>query len=849
MEKNVEQKLPVDDAAEMLVKELAAGRQVVLKAPTGTGKSTRVPVLLDQAADKVFPSDSRRILVLEPRRLAARMLARRVADEMGVELGREVGFITRYERCFSERQTRIAFITAGIFPRMFSSGSDLPGVGAVLIDEFHERSVMNDLALGAAVSALKSCRPDLRLMVMSATLDGDSLVNYLPDAALVEVESRLYPVEITYSAPSADENIWDAAAKVLRGMLTDGISGDALVFMPGVYEINRCVDSLRRRSGSEKLTVLPLYGNLPPKFQDEVMGPSEHRKVIVATNIAETSLTIPGVRHVIDSGLARISRYDHSKGVSGLDLERISRHSADQRAGRAGREAPGRCIRLWSQGAHNRLPESSPPEISRADLAEVVLPVMAMGFEEPAKFPWLDAPKTDALLKAKEVLRLLGALDGEGRLTALGRRLSEFPAHPRIARLLLAAEERRDMASGALAAAIISERSIVAGRRGVFRELARRYGLDGASGGQLVSDFEVLFEVAREVRGKKFDGAARESIGVNAAAVRSVWRAAERYAKMVGGEMDSEPSFSPELSDCLLLAFPDHLVRRTDFGSSVCLGRDGSGELSRDTICRRGELLLPMVFWRGSNSDGVELSLVTEIDADRLSYLFTDDWFDETEDRRWNSRKRLVERFRSRKFIGVVIDSSTASAAGDDGCGGILAEKVLDGELKISSWDERIEHFLQRVRWVAEAFERDDLPDYDYEDIACVVSEFCEGEYSWKGIKNKEILPYFENAMPWKDLEFIRKMAPERIELPCGRRMRIKYEPGRRPRGVARIQELYGLEDSPRIGGGRFPLLIEILAPNMRAVQLTDDLAGFWRELYPKVKKELSRRYPKHEWR
>ncbi|MFA5206729.1 MAG: helicase-related protein, partial [Lentisphaeria bacterium] len=448
--------LPIHEIRnDLLAAAAQPGAQLLLAAPTGSGKSTQVPQYLADAG--VIPGQ---ILILQPRRLAARMLANRVATERGQAVGGEVGYQTRFDSRISEA-TRIRFITEGILPRLLLADPTLGGIGAVLFDEFHERSLTVDLGLALARRVQETHRPDLRLLVMSATLDTAALAAYLPRACGLRAEGRLHPVEIRYAGGTARTPVWDRAAEALAGLLMAGAGGDVLIFMPGAHEIRRTLDACRHRLGGADTLLLPLYGDLPPDQQDLVMRPAAgRRKVIVATNIAETSLTIPGVRHVIDSGLARIGRHDAGRGFNTLFVEAVSRAGADQRAGRAGREGPGICVRLWSQLEQNHRPAHDVPEVRRIDLAEAVLLLRTLGVADTRAFPWFEAPPAAALEAAERGLRDLGALDPvTGALTEQGARLAKLPAHPRLARLLDEAARRGCLREAALVAALLSERA------------------------------------------------------------------------------------------------------------------------------------------------------------------------------------------------------------------------------------------------------------------------------------------------------------------------------------------------------------------------------------------------------
>ena len=450
--------LPIHEHRDALVQALSANNRLIVKAPTGSGKSTQIPQIL---LDSGFFSGT--CIVLQPRRLAARMLANRVAEERNSETGDIVGYQTRFESKVSA-QTRICYITEGILPRMLQSNRMLDGIDVVIFDEFHERNLATDIGLALITDLQQQCRPDLRIVVMSATMNTAPLAAYLNNAPVIASDGRMFPVDVRHAHTPPSVPVWDAAAQAVRGLLTEKADGDILVFMPGVFEIRRTALAIESSVHSEPLAVLQLYGDLPSNRQHQVMEPASKRKIIIATNIAETSLTIPGIRHVIDSGLARINRYDPARGFNTLFTESISIDAADQRAGRAGREAPGICIRLWSVSQHASRNRNTTPEILRVDLSETVLNIKRLGYNQPAAFPWFDHPPSAALDAALELLSLLGALDTAGSLTDMGRAMGDFPMHPRLARLLMEAGKRNAVHCAAFSAALLSERPIIMGK-------------------------------------------------------------------------------------------------------------------------------------------------------------------------------------------------------------------------------------------------------------------------------------------------------------------------------------------------------------------------------------------------
>lgn len=831
--------LPINDLRKNILEAIHSTNRLIIRSPTGSGKSTQVPqMLLDDQMTKG------RILILQPRRLAARMLATRVAFERSSDVGQEIGFQTRFESAVSEN-TRASFITEGILTRMLLSDPELQGVSAIIFDEFHERSLTSDIGLSLAFDLQTKRRPDLRIIVMSATVDIDPLKHYLDPVEVITSEGRLFPIDIRYSSSPQSTPVWDHAARAVAGLISEGKDGDILVFMPGVYEIRRTVEAIDSIVRGEPLSVFPLYGDLPAARQNQVMDATGRRKVIVATNIAETSLTIPGIRHVVDSGLARINRFDSARGFNTLFTESISRDSADQRAGRAGREAPGVCIRLWSNSHHAGLPVRTTPEILRVDLTETILTIRQIGYNSINDFPWFETPPQNAIDQANMTLSILGAFDSHGTCTPLAKEMSRFPMHPRLARLLIEAGKRNCVQLATFSAAVLSERSALAGKPDYPEEAYQQ---------DISSDFYGLYCLLKKIENSGFDQSICARYAVNASAAKNILRTQALFIDHCrkAGMRIHDSHYSPvELGRCLLLAYSDHLAVRRDKGTLICRLREGRrGVLNDKSITRNAKFLIATDIRELKDARQeikTSLSLATEIKEEWLHEFFESQWATESSCE-WNAATRSVEEYTRAWCLGVVINETSQSNI-TSRASSLLAETIIEKKLILPLWDQSVEDFIKRVQWVGNQFPDQKLPAFTDDEKHLVIHELCDGENRFDKVRVKPVLPYVQNLLDHQQQHFVDTMAPQSIPLPSGRKMRIMYDPEGEPRARARIQELFGMQTTPKIANGHVSVLIEVLAPNNRPVQITHDLSNFWAVHYPELKKSLSRRYPRHEWR
>ncbi len=838
--------LPIYELRAALANALETENRIIIEAPTGSGKSTQVPqIVLD--CGNAGPGE---VVVLQPRRLAARLLAKRVAYERGELLGGVVGYQVRMEAAVSAK-TQIRYVTEGILLRQFLSDPELRGVSTIIFDEFHERHIYGDITLARALR-LQQMRPDLKIIVMSATLDAGPLREYLAPCRELKSEGRMFPVEINYAPKRIDfrhHPVWEAAADAFEQAIESGAEGDVLVFMPGGYEISRTVEAIRSRRCARDFAVLPLHGELPPREQDAAVGECDRRKCVVSTNVAETSITIDGVRVVIDSGLARIARYDPNRGIDTLLVERISRASAAQRTGRAGRTAPGSCHRLWTEQEHVARPMQELPEILRHDLAEVVLTLKAGGIVDVENFPWFEPPDPKSLARTLTLLTDLGAIDHDGGLTPVGQKMVSFPMHPRYARMLLAGEEYGCVRQACLIAALTQGRSILQRNKGKQTRGQR----DDMLGEDDVSDFKRLMRAWSFADQNGYRADACGKIGVHGGAARQVKPLYERFLRIAEKEglpVNKRAPLDEDLQKCILLAFSDQVAKRRERGTLHCAVVHGrSGELDRESVVRDAELVAAAEIREIEGRDlNVRLNLCTAVSEAWLEELFPED-VEERSEAVFDPVLKRVATKRSKSFRGLELHAKLVQEVDGQQAAELIAEEVLAGRLELYKWDDQVERWIARVNCLAEGCPDYGIPAIDEEARRAMVQEICLGAVCKRDLKDRPVWKTVKSWLSPMQLEMLDKQAPERIKLPSGLNAKVRYEAGEPPVLSATIQKLYDLKEVPKIGFGQIPVMVEALAPNQRPQQKTQDMQSFWANAYPLLKKELKGRYPKHEWR
>ncbi len=839
-------RLPIYDLQAALARALAprpGGARVLIEAPTGSGKSTQIPRML--LNDGLVPAGQ--IVVLQPRRIAARLLARRVAQEQRGKLGAEVGYQVRFERVVSD-QTRIRYVTEGILLRELLVDPELRHIGAIIFDEFHERHLYGDITLARALEVQAATRPDLALLVMSATLDAGRLQHFLEPCTVLKSEGRLFPVEVKYSPPRAmSEEPWDHVARVgseavrQAPLTSEGAGGHVLVFMPGAFEIRKTIEALRREKWARDFEILPLHGELSPTEQDRAVDPDGRRRIIVATNVAETSLTIDGVTVVLDGGLARIAQYDASRGINTLTVQKISQASAQQRAGRAGRTAAGLCVRLWSDADHARRPAQELPEVLRMDLAEVALTLLASGVENLAAFRWLEAPDPRAMDRALTLLHDLGAVE-DGRLTSMGRALVKYPLHPRHARLMEAAREADCADVFALVVALMQGRPLF-GKAGAGAP-------DAFVDGWEFSDLQPVLRAWDAARAANFERESCVRLGVNGLAAREAGQLAQQLLRGVASRVSTGAGIEAEtFAKVMLTGFSDQVARRTSLGGLACDVVGGRrGQLPKESLVRTPLLVAAEVREIEGRDVQVILGACTSVEEQWLADLFPGDLRRVTE-AMWDDTQRRVLQKEQVIFRDLVLSQRQSGEPDADKAAALLAQKVLAGELKLEAWDDSVTQWIARLNCLAKWMPELELPALTPDDQAFVVAEMCHGAFSYRDIKDRSPWNTLRSWLGPQQAAWLDKHAPDKLKLADGRFGRIVYSETADPVITARIQQLYGWDDTPRIASGRVPLVLSISGPNQRPLQITKDLAGFWKNHYPRLKQELQRKYPKHEWR
>ena len=843
--------LPIEEIRGELMEALRVpSPRILLKAPTGSGKSTGVPPMMDDAG----LGDRGLIVVVQPRRMAARLLARHVARLRGVELGKEVGYAVRFERYISSR-TRIAYVTDGMLERWLTEWPSLEGVSAVVFDEFHERSLSGDLSLGRVLDLQEGPRRDLAVVVMSATLEISGLREYMGGSCRVlEAQGRQYPVEVVYRAPRlvsdgrgrvAPPPIWEQAADVVREAVREDDCGDVLVFMPGVYEIRKTVELLAGKPWMSGRDVFPLYGSLAPEQQNCAVERGDIPRVIVSTNVAETSLTIEGVRTVVDSGLVRRSGWDPYRGMDTLHLVKISKASAAQRAGRAGRVAPGRCFRLWSEAEQARKEDFDPPECFRVDLAGAVLNLAAWGVTVPENFRWLDVPAPLVMQRAVNLLAALGATEEDGSLTDTGKRMTAFPLPPRLARLMVAGQDEQCAVELAAVAALMQGEGVAV--KGGLNDHLR----DSAD----YTDFQAEWRAVEKAVDAGFGAAACTRWGISSRGTREAWMA-YRQLLSVGSRGKARETPGPDFT----AARPAVVRARSEsFADQVGVRNGGAANTCRMAGGVGGRLAEGSVVFQGEHFVAAEVAELSgkavETRVGRCTLIAPEDlrsiWperFSCGEEAVFDAALRRVRLHRKLMYGDLVLEDRDRGDAPTELAAPVLAEKVVDGTLKLVKWNDAVEQWIRRLNGLSVWMPELELPRFSEEDKLVAISLVCEGAVGYKDIKEREIIPVLRDWLSGWQAKALDDYAPVSLTLPNGQHAKVRYGEDSSPVISLTVQRLFGVAVSPRIANGAVPVIVEVLAPSQRPWQVTGSLDSFWRNGYGQMKKDLAGRYPRHRW-
>lgn len=825
--------LPASQIADAVNEALRKEGGAVITAPPGAGKSTLLPLTILEGLDSspTLPvKKGAKILMLEPRRLAARQIAERMADMLGEEVGKTVGYRVRFEKKVS-KDTRIEVLTEGILTRMLTNDATLEGIDVVIFDEYHERSINSDLSLALTRLAKDIIRPDLKIVVMSATIDAEVICKTL-SLPLIESEGKMFPVEVHYA--NDDIDIYDApsavASAVRKAHSED--KGSILAFLPGQGEIEKCAEILEGTLGDT--CVYPLYGNLQPEQQRRAIAPTPHggRKVVLATPIAETSLTIEGIRIVVDSGLHRKLVFDGRTGLSHLETVRISKDMATQRMGRAGRLTEGVCYRLWTKVSENRMEEQRKPEILEADLSPMVLDIAAFGESDVESLPWMTTPERDAVYRAKALLHSLKAIDAKGAITETGKLMASIPCHPRVARMILHANNNKQKALACNIAALLEEKD-------PMNECQD-------------TDISLRIYALKKARNQK-----------NSGRWNRIAKIAEEYKRMLhlnhtseGGDGDFAPK---EVGALLAFAYPERIARAWDNSGMYRLASGDNVHVDMsDSISAQQWIAIA-----SANLSVLKgkVFLAAPIDVEDIAELTTKRY-----NVSWDNKELKVLMQHERRIGKLLIDTKPIHDASKEDIISIICEATKKDGLSMFDWNEDVQRLQRRVAKVAEWHPELHMPDFSTEHLMQTASEWLpmyietNGKIATSASELKKInlcevvmgmLYNFQSKININEngVTVLDRYAPSHIQVPTGSRIRIDYRSGAdAPVLSVRLQECFGMKDTPTVNDGKQPLLMELLSPGFKPVQLTQDLRSFWNGTYFEVRKELKRRYPKHYW-
>ena len=834
--------LPIWKIHDDILRTLRGGNRLVLVAPTGSGKTTQVPQMLLDAGI----AGEKMIVVLQPRRVAARTVATRVAWERESRLGAEVGYQIRFDDHTSVG-TRICFVTEGILLRWLQDDRTLSKIGAVVFDEFHERNLLSDVALALVKHLQQTQRPDLAMVVMSATLDAEPVAAYLDQCPILISEGQSFPVEVGYLSMPDQRPITVQAADAVERILHDEDPGDILVFMPGRGEINGTLDALRGLRTRERVACIPLHGELEPQEQDRAFAPNSLRKVIVATNVAETSITIDGIRHVVDSGIARVARYDAERGIGTLLLEPISRASADQRKGRAGRTAPGTCHRLWTVISHKDRDERNTPEIQRSDLAEVVLLLHSLGIREAASFDWLDKPDPQAVQRAERLLTMLGALL-DADLTPIGHQMRRLPMHPRYSRMLIEASQRGCVADAALCAALVSGRDLLArlDRDDVSTQAAREMFEDSPD-----SDFITLMRAYEFAKANAFSFDRCRSYGINAQVARQVEQTFQQImhaAQQQRLDAPATPTSSDALLRCLMAGFVDQLAKRRVLGKPECdLTDQRTGQLVRESMVTAAAYFVAANL-RETPSRQTLLSLATAVQPAWIAEMFPQH-LSITIEHLFDAQNKRVAAMRLVRYRDLVIEQKVQQRDLDPVASGrCLAEAHRAGAFDLPLLDHRLKQFIARVNLVHATLPELEFAPFDEAAITTSLARAFTGLTLVKEAQAAPLLPAFHQHLDKGQVSWLDELVPLTLPWPNGGPIKLSYI-NDTPEAQVKLQDCFTLTAHPTLCEGRLPVTLSLHTPDGKRLASTTDWPKFQEREWPKHRQAVAKKFSGVLWR
>lgn len=830
----------IDSLREPIIDSLKKGvKKFVFSSPTGSGKSTRLPVIF---AENI----KGRILVLQPRRVAARMLAKFVAKNANSNAGDYAGWHIRLDKNFKD-DTKIVFLTEGILARMLLSDPNLNGVGAIIFDEFHERNIYSDISLALSLKTLSTNRPDIVLAVCSASIDTDLILKSLGENAVkLTCQSRLYPIDIKYSPMrNRDERIWDKAASEFRQIAMNSDDGNILIFMSGSYEISRTISAILRLPESSKFDVLALHGSLSASMQDRVLETSAKRKVIVSTNIAETSLTIEGVKFVIDSGFAKVARYDKTRGVNTLLVERISYASALQRAGRAGRTSKGDCIRLWRQSEEGDFEKFQTPEILRLDLSQIILWLKSAGLELQS-LPLIDMPDVESQNRALDILKNLGAIDKFGNITPLGFQMSRLPTEPRYAKMLLEGAKLNCLNLAALCVALSESRVKLdlSDERSIFE---RDEITVGAS-----SEILEIISLCEFARANRYDENLCKRLGIHAVNARMAFENASELKRLIKVDVSDEKKDNPKmLSRAILSAFSDRLCVRPNEGTLACSLIGSKRAQIRKSSKKYASKIFVALELEEQNLGGsasIMASLLCPIEIEDLKSEFCDD-FCESNEVFFEPTLKRVMRKNCVKFRDLILEQSCKDDVSKDDSAKILTDLILSKKLQFKNWSDSEDNFISRVNFVAKNMPESGISKIDDDALRLIFEQLALEKNSYSELRNADPMHSLKSWLSKEQLGLLDYLAPRFVEFKTRKRpVEIRYELSLNRAVISsKFSDFFDFDSKKvRICEGKIAPVFELLAPNGRPVQLTQNLDEFWKTSWIAIEKELKSRYPKH---